>query len=123
MHRPRNILIRLLLALAATSVVLPMVTGCEERATPSNTPGPPGCGLRDPRDTAPGMLSWAQRKKLQRYGKPGSVRPNKWGGNDWIYNMSHGNQFGEEKSVEILSFDDKGLLVKQDKEVESYVGK
>ncbi|MCP4503119.1 MAG: hypothetical protein GY822_24550 [Deltaproteobacteria bacterium] len=102
---------------------MPTLSGCVERATPENTPGPPGCGLRDPSQTAQGMLSWAQQKWLKRNGRPSSVRANKHGGNDWLYQRNHGNQFGEEKSVEIYSFNAQGLLVGQDKEVEVFHGK
>lgn len=98
-------------------------TGCEPVKLPHQQPGPIGCGLRDPRDTAPGMLSIAQKEAYRKQGTPSEVRPNERGGLDWLYPRSRGSVFGEEQTVEILSFDVEGLLFRQETEMLRKVGK
>ena len=98
-------------------------TGCEPVKLPHQQPGPIGCGLRDPRETAPGMLSIAQKEAYRKQGSPNEVRSNERGGLDWLYPRSRGSVFGEEQTVEILSFDIEGLLYRQETEMLRKVGK
>lgn len=114
---------RLLRACLAVTPVVVVASACEPVKLPHEQPGPPGCGMRDPRDTAPGMLSIAQKEAYRQQGSPDQVRPNKHGGLDWLYNRSTGSVFGEQKTVEILSFNKEGLLVGRDTEVLMRVGK
>lgn len=96
---------------------------CEPAKLPHQQPGPPGCGKRDPRKTAPGMLSIAQKETYRKQGSPDEVRENAHGGLDWLYKRSRGSVFGEEQTVEVFSFNAEGLLVGQDTEVLMKVGK
>lgn len=98
-------------------------SACEPVKLPHEQPGPIGCGLRDPRETAPGMLSIAQKEAYRKQGSPNEVRPNERGGLDWLYPRSRGSVFGEEQTVEILSFDVEGLLYRQETEMLRKVGK
>lgn len=110
-----------LLALAA-----PALLGCQPVKLPHHQPGPPGCGNRDPRDTAPAMLSNAQQKVLRDQGSPGEVRqaPSASGGvKDWVYHRSTGSVFGEQQTVQWYRFDKDGLLVASDTELLRKVGK
>lgn len=114
-------LLRVALAVAPAVVVLPLA--CEPVKLPHEEPGPAGCGVRDPRDTAPGMLSIAQKEAYRQNGSPDEVRPNKSGGLDWLYRRSSGSMFGEQQTIESLSFDKDGLLVGRDTEVVRKLGK
>lgn len=118
---------RSLATVLGCAVALPLwiagAAACEPVKLPHEQPGPVGCGTRDPRDTAPGMLSVAQKEAVRKLGTPGEVRPNERGGLDWLYRRSAGSVFGEEQTVETLSFDIEGLLFRQDTEVLHKVGK
>lgn len=114
-------LLRLVLALSPAVVVA--LGACEPVKLPHEQPGPPGCGMRDPRDTAPGMLSIAQKEAYRQNGSPDEVRPNKSGGLDWRFARSSGSMFGEQQTIEILSFDKDGLLVGRETEVVRKLGK
>ncbi len=114
-------LLRVVLAAAPAVVVL--ATGCEPVKLPHEQPGPAGCGMRDPRDTAPGMLSIAQKEAFRQNGSPDEVVPNKAGGLDWRFRRSSGSVFGEQQTIEILSFDKDGILVGRDTEVLRKLGK
>lgn len=124
MHRPLRAARHLLRAtLAAIPVVAVAATGCEPVKLPHEQPGPAGCGKRDPRDTAPGMLSIAQKESYRQNGSPDEVRPNDKGGLDWLFQRSSGSMFGEQQTVEILSFDKDGILVGRETEVVRKLGK
>jgi hypothetical protein len=97
--------------------------GCDPAKRPEDEPGPAGCGLRDPRDTAPGMLSLAQKTALKKMGKPDEVAKNDQGGLDWIYRMKSGGVFGEEETVTALTFDAGGVLKASKKDLLRKVGK
>jgi hypothetical protein len=112
----------LALVLGAMPAVL-VVSGCDPVKMPHEQPGPIGCGKRDPRDTAPGMLSVAQKKALQENGNPAEVRPNALGGLDWLYRRSSGSVFGEQQTVELFVFDVEGILRGRDTDVVRKVGK
>lgn len=114
---------RLLCACLALAPVVVAGVACEPVKLPHEQPGPPGCGMRDPRDTAPGMLSVAQKEAYRTNGSPDQVRPNKHGGLDWLYERSRGSVFGEQQTVEVLSFNAEGILVGRDTEVIMRVGK
>jgi hypothetical protein len=96
---------------------------CEPVKLPHEQPGPAGCGLRDPRETAPGMLSIAQKEAYRQNGAPDSVQKNKHGGLDWKYQRSVGSVFGEQQSIETLSWSAEGLLAAKDTEMLKKVGK
>ena len=115
-------LARLLVALTAFSSILAL-SACEPATLPEHLPGPAGAGLRDPRQTSPNMMSMAQKKWFQKYGSPDETQKNAHGGLDWIYQRSHGSQFGEQQEVETLSFDAGGVLNDQRKETLRRVGK
>jgi hypothetical protein len=110
------------LALALTPLVA-LGLACDPVKLPHQQPGPIGCGKRDPRGTAPGMLSIAQKEAMRKNGSPDEVRDNDKGGLDWLYHRSAGSVFGEQKTVEILRFDVEGILVDQQTEVLMKVGK
>lgn len=110
----------ILLAFAALALAF---SACEPVKLPHEQPGPPGCGLKDPRETAPGMLSIAQKEAFRQNGSPHEVVKNKHGGMDWRYKRSAGSVFGERQTIEILSFNAQGLLVAKDTEVIKKVGK
>lgn len=114
---------RLLRAALAITPVVVVASACEPVKLPHEQPGPAGCGMRDPRDTAPGMLSIAQKEAYRQNGGPDEVRPNKHGGLDWLYRRSAGSVFGEQQTIEILAFNKEGLLVGRDTEVLKKVGK
>jgi hypothetical protein len=111
---------RLLLLLATVFLTF---AACEPVKLPHEQPGPPGCGLRDPRDTAQGMLSIAQKEALRQNGKPDEVAKNDKGGLNWQYQRSVGSVFGEQVSVEVLIWDAQGLLVGKTTDVLKKVGK
>ena len=99
------------------------LSGCDPVALPHQRPGPVDCGLKDPRETAPGKLSLGQKKLLREKGPPGKVTPNKNNGLDWFYVRRSGSVFGEEESLERLSFDNRGVLMAQDVELVYKKGK
>lgn len=111
------------LGLALGGGALALSAACEPVKLPHQQPGPVGCGQRDPRETAPGMLSIAQKEAFRKQGSPDEVRPNEKGGLDWLYKRSSGSVFGEQQTVEILSFDVEGLLYGQRTELLRKVGK
>lgn len=113
---------RLSVVFAAFTALL-WCTACEPAVLPEHKPGPANCGLKDPRETSPNMLSMAQKKWYQKYGSPDSVQKNEHGGLDWIYERSHGSQFGEQQEVETLSFDKGGVLKKAENRTLRRVGK
>ncbi len=109
------------LAVAATPVV--SLTGCGRGKLATDIKGPAGCGLRDPRETSPNMLSMAQKTYFQKHRAIKDVRKNEHGGLDWIYKLSAGSVFGEQQTLETVSFDKDGLLVGVEKELLRKVGK
>lgn len=116
----------LTLSQAARVAALGLALGCgacEPVQLPHEQPGPAGCGLRDPRSTAPGMLSVAQKEAFRLSGAPHEVRPNDVGGLDWLYRRSTGSVFGEEQTIELMRFNKEGLLVGRDTELVRKVGK
>ncbi|MFZ9887781.1 MAG: hypothetical protein ACO3JL_09790 [Myxococcota bacterium] len=121
-ERARSLLALHALRLWALGLVLAL-GACEPVKLPHEQPGPAGCGTRDPRSTAPGMLSVAQKEAFRLSGSPHEVRPNDVGGLDWLYRRSTGSVFGEEQTVEMLRFDKDGLLVGRDTELLRKVGK
>jgi hypothetical protein len=123
--RPSTTLRRTFLGLAAGAVLAAGlgVLGCDPAKRPEDEPGPAGCGLRDPRDTAPGMLSLAQKTTLQKNGKPDEVAKNDQGGLDWVYRVKAGGVFGEEETVTVLTFDAGGVLKASKKDLLRKVGK
>lgn len=90
---------------------------CDPVEMPHQKPGPPGCGLKDPRQTAPGKLSLGQKKILREHGAPGQVKPNENGGLDWIYRRRSGSVFGEEEQLERFVFDARGVFLGRDAEL------
>ncbi len=98
-------------------------TGCEPVKLAHEMPGPPGCGMRNPGDTAPAMLSIAQQKVYKAQGAPGQTQKNEKGGLTWSYEHSRGSVFGEEQVRETFAFDKDGLLYDQNTELLRKVGK
>jgi hypothetical protein len=94
-------------------IVLALWVSCSSSPHPEEIPGPPGCGLRDPRDTSPGMLSVAQKTTLQQNGSPSDVTKNMHGGLTWEYRSRQGSTFGENDSTVRFDFDAVGLLLPQ----------
>jgi hypothetical protein len=90
---------------------------CDPVQMSHQKPGPVGCGLKDPRKTAPGKLSLGQKKILRERGTPGQVKPNNHGGLDWVYLRRSGSVFGEEEQVERFVFDAQGVLLGRDAEL------
>ena len=86
---------------------------CDPVTLSHEKPGPVDCGLKDPRSTAPGKLSLFQKKILREKGPPMRVEANKINGLDWLYVRRSGSVFGEEETVERLSFDNRGILKAQ----------
>lgn len=119
-RRPRSLGFALALFCAPAALSL---SACEPVKLPHEQPGPPGCGKRDPRDTAPGMLSIAQKKALQENGSPSDVESNSLGGLNWLYRRSSGSVFGEQQTIEIYSFDEEGVLKGRDTQMVRKVGK
>ena len=118
--------------LVGRSFALPVVLGlavalgalaCERVKMPYEMPGPPGCGMRDPSQTGPSMLSVAQQNTLRGQGTPGSLEDNERGGKTWIYFRQAGSVFGEKETVETFTFDKDGILVAQKTDLRKYVGK
>lgn len=116
---------RTFLALAAGAVLAAGLgaSGCDPAERAEDKPGPAGCGLKDPRDTAPGMLSLAQKMTLKKMGKPDEVAKNDKGGLNWVYRVKAGGVFGEEETVTVLTFDNGGVLKGSKKDLLSKVGK
>ena len=97
--------------------------GCQKVELPRDRPGPPGCGMRDPNQTAPGMLSIIQQETHRGMGTPDQLLDNQVGGKDWVYFRSQGSVFGEQQSAETFRFNVQGLLVMRDTNVIKRVGK
>ena len=112
---------RLLLVLSTLS--LGLFLACEPATLPQDLPGPVGCGMRDPRSSAPNMLSMAQKLAYKDNSAISDVRPNKFGGMDWIYRQTSGSVFGQQEKVITLSFNAQGLLVGSHTEMVSKLGK
>ncbi len=113
----------LALALTIGGSATVVASGCGRAKLATDMPGPNGCGLRDPRETSPGMLSMAQKQYFQKRRAVKDVKRNEHGGLDWIYNVSAGSVFGEQQRVETISFDAQGLLVNTNVELLRRVGK
>ena len=115
----------LLAALFATSTmsVAVMGSGCQKVKMPHEMPGPPGCGKRDPNNTAPAMLSIAQQQTHKNQGKPDTLVDNDKGGKTWSYKRNRGSVFGQEVVIEVFGFDKDGLLYEQRTDLISKVGK
>tara|TARA_B100000683_G_C12439712_1_gene535479 strand:+ start:469 stop:816 length:348 start_codon:yes stop_codon:yes gene_type:complete len=96
---------------------IPMIGACDPVQMSHQKPGPPGCGLKDPRKTAPGKLSLGQKKILRERGTPGRVKPNDHGGLDWLYVRRSGSVFGEEEQMESFVFNAQGVLLARDAEL------
>jgi len=96
---------------------------CDPVALSHETPGPVDCGLKDPRTTAPGKLSLGQKKVLREKGPPMQIEVNENKGLDWLYVRRSGSVFGEEETVERLSFDNRGILKAQNVELVYKKGK
>lgn len=99
------------------------VVGCEPVKQAHEMPGPIGCGMRDPRDTSPGMLSVAQQMTLKQQGDPDEVNTNDKGGKDWLYYRKTGSVFGEQQTVDTFAFDAQGILADKKTDVVYKVGK
>lgn len=114
---------RHLLSLFALVALACFTLACEPTVPPDRVPGPPGCGLKDPRDTSPGMLSVAQKTVQKNNGDPDAIEKNAHGGLDWSYKVKAGSVFGEQETVTTYSFNAQGLVVKVDTQLVSKVGK
>ena len=67
------------LGLSRVIVLALVVVGlgaCQPAKLPKDMPGPPGCGMRDPRNTSPNMLSMAQKMAYRESRAIREVRPN-----------------------------------------------
>jgi hypothetical protein len=99
------------------------LSACEPVKMPHEMPGPPGCGMRDPRQSGPSTLSVAQNTVMKNNGQPIQAEPNEHGGRTWAFVRSTGSVFGEQEIVDLFAFDAQGLLVSQKSEVRKSVGK
>src|SRR4051812_3792682 len=111
---------RLSATAAAFSIVLAagvMSIACDPVKMPYEMPGPVGCGMRDPRESGPSMLSVAQQTALRNQGPPLNVERNDKGGLTWVYVRQAGSVFGESETAEEMIFDAQGLLVEQKTEI------
>ncbi len=111
---------------ASLLVALWLVVGasaCEPVKLGTDTPGPPGSGQRDPRQSGPSTMSQVQNKIYRENGSPDSIADNDHGGKDWQYETATGSVFGEQKKVMIYSFDAQGLLYRTHTDVLKDVGK
>lgn len=113
----------LVLALSVGGAGVVVASGCGRAKLATDMPGPNGCGLRDPRETSPGMLSMAQKQYFQKRRAIKDVKRNEHGGLDWIYNVSAGSVFGEQQRVETVSFSAEGILMGKNVELLRRVGK
>jgi hypothetical protein len=99
------------------------LSACEPVKLPHETPGPPGCGLRDPSTAGPSTLSVAQQMTLKNQGPPMALEDNVHGGKTWLYVRQAGSVFGEKETAEAFAFDKDGLLKEQTTELRKYTGK
>ncbi len=113
----------LALSLGFTLAVPVAATGCHPVKMPYEMPGPIGCGMRDPRESGPALLSVAQQQTLRNQGNPLDVTDNDKGGKTWVYVRQAGSVFGEQETAEEFVFDAQGLLVQQKTEIRKAVGK
>ena len=113
----------LLLAALAAPAVLGSLVACDPVKMPAEMPGPPGCGMRDPRDSGPSTMSVAQNTVIRNMGHPSTVEPNEAGGRTWVYFRQSGSVFGESETAEIYTFDAQGLLAHQKTELRHKTGK
>jgi hypothetical protein len=114
--------IRTVFALVVAFVVV-FICACEPVKQAHEQPGPIGCGMRDPRETSPGMLSVAQQTTYKQQGSPDELQNNSHGGKSWLYYRKSGSVFGEEQTLETFTFDAQGLLVDKKTDVVYKVGK
>jgi hypothetical protein len=119
MHR--HVAIAIAIACCAPTVMWSVA--CEPVKLPNQMPGPPGCGMRDPRESGPSTLSVAQNMVLKNNGHPATAEPNEHGGRSWVFYRSSGSVFGEQDAADLFVFDAQGLLVSQKTEVSRKVGK
>jgi hypothetical protein len=112
----------LLAALFVPAFTLPM-GGCGKVQMPHEVPGPPGSGLRDPRNSGPSTMSVAQQTTIKNQGMPLDMLDNDKGGKTWMYVRQSGGVFGEKETAELFEFDARGLLVSQRTEVRKDLGK
>ncbi len=96
---------------------------CQPAQRPEDIPGPAGCGLKDPRQSAPSALSYAQKKTYKDMRSPFRIEKNVHGGLDWFYQTQRGSVFGEKLSVLVYSFNQNGQLVDQKEDVIKQLGK
>jgi hypothetical protein len=112
------------LLVVVTLATFTVVTGaCEPVKLPHETPGPPGCGLRDPSTAGPSTLSVAQQMTLKNQGPPMALEDNAHGGKSWLYIRQSGSVFGEKETAEAFAFDKDGLLKEQTTELRKFSGK
>ena len=116
-------LTRIVLAAALAGGFVVTATACEPVKLAHELPGPPGCGMRDPRQSGPSTMSVAQNTVLKNHGHPASAEQNEHGGRTWVFFRSSGSVFGEQEAADIFAFDAQGLLVAQKTEVRRQVGK
>ena len=110
-------------AVLPATLALLLCSACEPVQRPDEVPGPAGCGMRDPSQTGPSLLSVAQQTAIKNRGMPHQLEDNSVGGKTWIYFRTTGSVFGETEAAELLTFDKDGLLKEQKTEVRRHVGK
>jgi hypothetical protein len=109
--------------LTVVAVFVAAALACGKVQMPHELPGPPGAGMRDPRESGPTTMSVAQQMTLKNQGPPKTLEDNDKGGKTWVYLRQSGGQFGEKETAEMFVFDAQGLLVEQKTEVRKMVGK
>jgi hypothetical protein len=113
----------LLVTTPALLLLLLASAACDPVLLPHQVPGPPGAGLRNPRDSGPTTMSVAQQTTIRNQGFPMQLVDNDKGGKTWVYVRQAGSVFGEQETAEMFVFDDRGLLVEQKTEIRKYSGK
>jgi len=111
------------LTLPALLVSLALAAACGPVKMPHELPGPPGSGMRDPRQAGPSTMSVAQNTVMKNNGHPVSADPNEHGGRTWVFVRSTGSVFGEQEVDDLFAFDAQGLLISQKSEVRKSLGK
>ena len=104
-------------------VAAALAAACDPVKLPNEMPGPPGCGLRDPSQSGPSMLSVAQQQVFRAQGSPNTLEDNDKGGKTWVYLRQQGSVFGEKETAETFVFDASGILLSQRTETRRSVGK
>lgn len=112
-----------LVAAVSLTGVVSVTAACDPVKLPHELPGPPGCGLRDPREAGPSTMSVAQNTVLKNHGHPATAEQNEDGGRSWVYFRSSGSVFGEQQAADLFVFNAQGLLISQKTEVSRQVGK